>query len=284
MSNLNFKHKEPLVSLFKAMSMRLTDEDMIDFFEMDVDVDIDDIKYSGGKLRMGGIPIQEKFVEFLKKEDDHIVAEAIEAMIKQIESGSYGPLSQHGTTTINECKSIVARLRSSNPITSGNLDVLNNKATIRGADHLVDIIRRLKQSIDTNPDPELAIGMAKNLIESICKTILSEKGKAVGKSPKLSALIKDTLTELNLVPEGTDKKNHGSEVIKHLSNNLGAIVKYLAELRNDYGEAHGRKGEAKGLSARHAKLVAGAASTLALFLLETHEENKASTNQNAHRS
>ena len=281
MSNLNFKHKQPLVNLFDAMAMRLTDEGMIDFFEMDVKINIEDMKYLGGIYRP--FPsMQDRFVEFLKKEDDHIVAKAIEAMIKEIESGSYGPLSQHGKTTINECKSIIARLRSSNPTTSGNLDDLNNIATITidNADHLVGIIRRLKQSIDTNPDPGLAIDTATKLIESVCKTILSEREKPVGKSPKFTDLIRDTLEVLKLVPEGTHEEKSGSDAIKKLLKSNGHN---LGTLRNLYG-GHGNHAKAKGLSPRHAKLVAGAASTLALFLFETHEENKVSTNQNAHRS
>ena len=246
--------------------MRLTDQhDIIDFFEMDVGINIDAI----------GRPydsIQNKFVEFFKKEDDHIVAKAIEVMIKEIKPDPHGRLSQHKTKTINECKSIVARLRSSNPITSGNLDDLTNKATARD---LVEEIRRLKQSIDTEPDPVQAIASAKNLIESVCKTILLEREKPVEKSPKFPALIKDTLKELKLVPEGIHEEKRGNDAINSLLKSIGHN---LGELRNLYA-GHGNVGTAKGLSDRHAKLVAGVASTLALFLIETHEENKTSTNQ-----
>ena len=279
MSNLSHNHKKPLVNLFEAMAIRLTGwQDIIDFFEMDVEVDITANKYRGKSLSMGGISIKDRFVEFLKKEDDHIVAKAIEAMINKIKPYPNPHIFISERETISECKSIVARLRSSNPIISSNLDVLNNKATIRDAHHLVDIIRRLKQSIDTEPDPGLAIGTAKDLIESVCKTILSERGQPVQGTPNIPTLIKDTLKELEIVPEGIDKKSHGSEYIKRLLNNLGSIGEGLAELRNLYGAGHGKEGRARGLSARHAKLVAGAASTLALFLFETHEENKASTN------
>ena len=276
MSNLNFKHIQPLVSLFEAMSTRLTDRRIIDFFEMDVGINIYDIKCSREEHRP--FPsIQDKFVEFFKKEEDHIVAKAIEAMIKEIEPDPYGHLLPHETETINDCKSIVARLRSSNPTTSGNLDDLTNKATAR---NLVDEIRRLKQSIDTDPDPVHVIASAKNLIESVCKTILSEREKPVEKSPKFPALIKDTLKELKLVPEGIHEEKRGNDAINSLLKSIGHN---LGELRNLYA-GHGNVGTARGLSARHAKLAVGAASTLALFLFETHEENKVSANQSDHRS
>ena len=270
MSSLKYIETTQLRELFFGMDF--TPREMYDFFKMDVEIDIFDMKY-----RVNGSLAHDIFAEFLTQEDDHIVAKAIEAMIKVIESKPYG-FAPNQATIIDDCKSIIARLRSSNPTTSGNLDDLTNKATAR---NLVEEIRRLKQSIDTEPDPRLAIGTAKDLIESVCKTILSEREKPVGKSPKLPDLIKDTLKELKLVPEGTYEEKSGSKAINSLLKSIGHN---LAELRNLYGTGHGNDGTAKGLSARHAKLVAGVASTLALFLIETHEENKASTNQSAHQS
>jgi len=44
----------------------------------------------------------------------------------------------------------------------------------------------------------------------------------------------------------------------------------LAELRNNYGTGHGRASGATGLTARHAKLAAGAASQLWLSFLQRH--------------
>jgi hypothetical protein len=55
-------------------------------------------------------------------------------------------------------------------------------------------------------------------------------------------------------------------------SNLATITNGIAELRNSYGTGHGKDSKAKGLGSRHAKLAVGAASTLAVFLLETHNE------------
>ena len=57
--------------------------------------------------------------------------------------------------------------------------------------------------------------------------------------------------------------------------NLGTIGNGLVELRGLYGTGHGKHGTATGLSARHAKLAVGAASTLTVFLFATHTETKA---------
>ena len=90
----------------------------------------------------------------------------------------------------------------------------------------------------------------------------------------MPTLTKATLKELKLVPEGVPDSTRGADVIKRLLSNLGTIGNGLAELRGLYGTGHGKHGNASGLGARHAKLAVGAASTLAMFLFETHEQTK----------
>jgi hypothetical protein len=63
-----------------------------------------------------------------------------------------------------------------------------------------------------------------------------------------------------------------AETVKRLLNNLATITQGVAELRNQYGTGHGKAAGSKGLGPRHAKLAVGAASTLAVFLAETHNE------------
>ena len=123
-------------------------------------------------------------------------------------------------------------------------------------------------------DPSLAIGTAKELIETCCKTILAERGKPVIGTPDVSTLTKETLKELKLVPEGIPDAARGADVIKRLLSNLGTIGNGLAELRGLYGTGHGKHGSATGLGSRHAKLAVGAAATLTVFLFETHKETK----------
>jgi hypothetical protein len=153
-----------------------------------------------------------------------------------------------------------------------SLDPLMEHARIRNADHLAEQVRRLQASVDT--DPSLAIGTAKELIETCCKTILEERGKSLSGSPEVSTLIKETLRELKLVPEGVPETARGADVVKRLLNNLGTIGNCMAELRGLYGTGHGRTGRAAGLSARHARLAVSAASALVVFLFDTHTETK----------
>jgi len=153
-----------------------------------------------------------------------------------------------------------------------SLASIKDTAIVFDAKHMADQIRRMESAVES--DPSLAIGTAKELIETCCKTILAERGKPVSGTPDISTLTKETLKELKLVPEGIPEAARGADVIKRLLSNLGTIGNGLAELRGLYGTGHGKHGSATGLSKRHAKLAVGAAATLTVFLFETHKETK----------
>jgi len=153
-----------------------------------------------------------------------------------------------------------------------SLDGIKETAAEFDAKHLAEQIRRIEQSIES--DPALAIGTAKELIETCCKTILAERGKPVVGTPDMPTLTKVTLKELKLVPDGVPDSARGSDVIKRLLSNLATIGQGLAEIRNLYGSGHGKDGKTQAVKPRHAKLAVGAAATLTTFLFETHKETK----------
>ncbi len=76
---------------------------------------------------------------------------------------------------------------------------------------------------------------------------------------------------LQLTPDHIQDEAKAADTIKRLLGNLANITSGLAELRNAYGTGHGRHASSKGLQSRHARLAVGAASTLAVFLVETHD-------------
>jgi len=121
-------------------------------------------------------------------------------------------------------------------------------------------------------DPGLAIGTAKELVETCCKTILDARGVAFSKGADLPELVRLTSKELELTPDDIPEKAKAADTIKRLLSNLATITQGVAELRNHYGTGHGKTAGAKGLQSRHAKLAVGAASTLAVFFSETHGE------------
>ena len=138
--------------------------------------------------------------------------------------------------------------------------------------YLLRQLERIESSIDS--DPWLAIGTAKELVETICKSILTDLNKPLTPGWELMDLCKETRKQLKLTPDDIPNTSKASETIKRLLNNLATVVQGLAELRNPYGTGQGHDGRARGLKPRHARLAAGAASTLALFLLESHRDMK----------
>lgn len=138
------------------------------------------------------------------------------------------------------------------------------------SEYLRNQIRTINDSIQTNPS--LAIGTAKEFVESCCKTILRERGNPTSEKLDIPSLLKLVRTELKLLPEDIPHHAKGAETIRKLLSNLGTLAQSLGELRSLYGTGHGKDGAFKGLSPRHARLAVGASTTLAVFLFETHKE------------
>jgi hypothetical protein len=133
-------------------------------------------------------------------------------------------------------------------------------------------VERMRNAVDD--DPALAIGTAKELIETTCKTILHDRGVEFDDSADLVKLVTETRKALGLMPENVPHSARGADVIRRLLGSLGTVAQGLGELRNMYGTGHGRRGQVKGLASRHARLAVGSAATLAMFLFETHQERE----------
>ena len=131
-------------------------------------------------------------------------------------------------------------------------------------------IERLENAVER--DPALAIGTAKELVETCCKSILSKREVQVSRNADLPELTKLLAKELKLVPEGISDEAKGAETIRLILRNLSALTQYLAELRGLYGSGHGRDGKHRGLEARHARLAVAAAVAFIDFVTETYHQ------------
>lgn len=136
------------------------------------------------------------------------------------------------------------------------------------ADYLRQQIQRMEISIES--DPALAIGTAKEVIETVCKGILAARGEAIDASWDVPKLVRTTSKTLGLLPDEIPQASKGVEFIKRVLQALSSVAGGIAELRNHYGTGHGREPSSKGLQPRHARLAVGAAATLGTFLFETH--------------
>lgn len=153
-----------------------------------------------------------------------------------------------------------------------------NVADALNAGSMQKEIQRLENAVTS--DPALAIGTAKDLVESCCKSILRQRGITVNASASLPELTKALAKELSLVPEGISDKARGAETVKLILRNLSSLTHYLAELRGMYGSGHGRDASHRGLEPRHARLAVASAVAFIDFVTETHHQRG---NKTAHQ-
>ena len=148
-----------------------------------------------------------------------------------------------------------------------------------GTEYITQQITRMNAAAES--DAALAVGTAKELVETVCKTILEARSVAVDTGWGVPQLVRATAKELSLTPDDIPDSAKGSASIRRLLMNLASVATALAEVRNLYGTGHGKGANTKGLQARHAHLAIGAAATLVTFLWETHVDRAESVQPTA---
>ena len=147
------------------------------------------------------------------------------------------------------------------------------------ADYLNQQITRMEAAIHS--DPALAIGTAKELVETCCKTILRARAQPINEALDLPRLVRMTLEHLRLVPGQLPRATEASDSIRKTLGNLAQVANGAAELRNLFGTGHGKNADHPAPSPRLARLAVGAASTLVVFLFETHHADDESGDKSA---
>jgi len=130
----------------------------------------------------------------------------------------------------------------------------------------VDLDRALG-SIDT--DPEDAITAACATIESVCRSILIELGQPLPSRKDVQSLFNAVKQPLALSPDRTDLDPMIAADVRTTLGGLANVIQGVGSLRTHAGDAHGRERGYARVDARLARLAIHAASTVALFLIET---------------
>ena len=130
-------------------------------------------------------------------------------------------------------------------------------------------ITRLDAALAT--DPELAIGTAKEFVETISTTVLRERGVDPDVRSDFPKLVQQTMGSLHLLPAQVDQAAEGGRTMRMVLQSLVTLTQGLAELRGKYGTGHGKQADARGLEPRHARLAVHSAVALASFLFESSQ-------------
>jgi hypothetical protein len=160
------------------------------------------------------------------------------------------------------------------PADRGTLRSLPSLATLTDPSAIQEQLDRIQRAIID--DPALAIGSAKELVESTAKVVLIERGRTVNEKDDLAALARAAQEALGLHPSSTTPGPDGSDAVKKILGAVSTIATGLSELRNrGYGTGHGPAAARVGLRARHAHLAVNAAVTWCQLLLDTLAETEA---------
>jgi hypothetical protein len=156
---------------------------------------------------------------------------------------------------------------------------MRSLATLSDPTAIQEQLDRIQRAIID--DPALAIGSAKELVESTAKVVLLERGRTVNDKDDLPALARAAQDALGLHPSSVVPGPDGSDAIKKILGAVTTIATGLGELRNrGYGTGHGPASARTGLRARHAHLAVNAAVTWCQLLLDTLADPEAPWRKN----
>lgn len=146
------------------------------------------------------------------------------------------------------------------------------EAMAAGMLHIQEQIKGIERSVTENPG--LAFDLARALIESACKTILSERKISFAPDDDLPKLFKTVTNHLPFLPLSSANQ---ADARKKLSQTLGGLhssVLGVCELRNAYGFAsHGTDAQRPVMASAQAMLAAQAADTIIGFLHRVHRQD-----------
>jgi hypothetical protein len=123
---------------------------------------------------------------------------------------------------------------------------------------------------NVNSEPREAVSAACNILESIFKTYISDEHLTMPKKQDLQNVWKVVRADL-----GFDPSLVQDDDLKKVLSGILSIVDGIGAFRTHASSAHGEGRKVYKLKPRHARLAIHSAHTLALFVLETWDENRA---------
>jgi len=265
MSDLKAPEKKLFEKLFGMASgyvMDFTNQTFAEFFsEHGIDIYSDRYAFNGNSKA-------KRLRAFWQVEPNEVVADVLSDLVRYWRRATL-KVTPEALALADECERVIEELRwRSMPPTLSNLKAHADRFD---AHYLARQVQRMEKSIER--DPALAIGTAKEVIETCCRTILEERGKQVPQNATLPQLIKEVRQELRsqLIPQELPQAAKGRESVQRTLGGLASVIQGIAELRNLYGTGHGKHANTPRISPRLAKLAVGAAVTLANFLFDTHK-------------
>jgi hypothetical protein len=160
---------------------------------------------------------------------------------------------------------------------SGSFTMYGARSAIAGGlfhieEHVTGIERAVVES------PGLAFDLARTVIESACKTILSERDVPFSSADDLPKLFRTATSNLPVLPVSASAETEIGKSLRQTLNGLHTALQGVCELRNACGFAsHGAGGPRPAMETVQALLAAGTADAIVGFLYRVHRQDRAPT-------
>ena len=147
-------------------------------------------------------------------------------------------------------------------------------AIAAGLIHVEQQVGSIEQAVNDNPG--LAFDLAKTLVESVCRTVLSERSVEHQETDDLPRLFKLAAMYLPFLPPTASGESQARESLNRTLSGLNTAIQGICELRNRCGFAsHGSSNPRPAMEFVQARLAAQAADTIVGFLYRIHRQDRA---------
>jgi hypothetical protein len=161
------------------------------------------------------------------------------------------------------------------PLAGGFVMYGARAAIVSGLSHIEEQVKSIERAVMEHPG--LAFDLAKTIVESTCRAILSERGVAFEHSDDLPHLFKRVTMSLQILPVTASGEATARRSLQQTLNGLHTALQGVCELRNAYGFASHGTGAARPLmESVQALLAAQAADAIVGFLHRVHRQDRSS--------
>ena len=142
-----------------------------------------------------------------------------------------------------------------------------------GLAHIEEHVKGIEQAVVENPG--LAFDLAKTLIESTCRTVLTERSVGYAKTDDLPKLFKSAIQHLPFLPSTASAAVEVRKSLEKTLAGLNTAIQGICELRNHCGFAsHGSDSPRPIMDEVQALLAAEAADAIVGFLHRIHRQER----------
>lgn len=147
------------------------------------------------------------------------------------------------------------------------LNVPSVATTFDGADELNSAyvarqLARINEALRNEPD--VAIGTAKEWLETVCKTVLAGLGQPV--PDDLPKLVRAALDAMPIDVSGASEPDRAEKGLARLIGSLSGLGAAVAEVRNACGTGHGKHASTQAMDPIYGRIVVDATATLVNYL------------------